>query len=122
MDIDSIVEKIRRQIGKKTAIAMWEMHSFGEGSGTGFCFRSAFQIAKVFKENEKIKILVDIKLIDCWQMFEEKARKVFVDIIKGEISNQIQEIENLVDIVVVERDDVNGTTSKEVKNHMKKEV
>ena len=107
MDINSIVEKIRRKIGENTAIAMWEMHSIGEGSGTGFCFRSAFQITKVFKENEKIKIFVNIELIDCWELFEEKARKVFLDIIKGEISDQIKGIENLVDIIFVEGDTTN---------------
>jgi len=102
MDIDSIVEKMKRQVGNKTALALWEMHSFGEGGGTGFCFRSVFQINRVVKQNERIKIFVDIELIDCWEMFEEKARKVFLDIIRGEISNQIQGIENIVDIVIEE--------------------
>jgi hypothetical protein len=102
MDINSIVEKIKRQVGNKTVIAMWEMHSFGKDSGTGFCFRSVFQINRVVKQNERIKIFVDIELIDCWEIFEEKAKKVFLDIIRGEISNQIQGIENIVDIVIEE--------------------
>ncbi len=99
MEIDSILEKIKQHVGNKTALALWEMHSFGKGSSTGFCFKSVFQIKRVIKQNERIKVIVDIELIDCWDMFEKRARQVFIDIIKEEMSTHIPGIENSIDIV-----------------------
>jgi hypothetical protein len=99
MDVNSIAEKMKSHIGEKTAIALWEMHSMGGSSDIGFCFRSVFQVTGVVKKNERVKIIVNVELIDCWELFEEKARKIFLEIIRGEISNQIQGIENIDDIL-----------------------
>lgn len=107
MDINKVVEKIKEKLGKSSEIGTWELHSSKKSNSTGFYFNSTFQITRVSKENGRIKIFITIQLINRWELFEEKARKIFIDIVRNELSTQIPGIENLMDIVIVEGDTTN---------------
>jgi hypothetical protein len=59
-------------------------------------------IIRIIEENERIRVIANVKLFDCWEIFEEQAKKMFSDIIKAQLADQTKEIENLLDIVITD--------------------
>lgn len=102
MDLNKVIEIVKMNVGQSKLLGMWTFSTLGKNGSTGFYFLSKYEIIRVTKENERVKVTANIKLFDCWEFFEMTAKKIFEDIIKAELSNQIQEIKNLLDIVIVD--------------------
>jgi|GEM_PF-3188321 hypothetical protein len=103
IDVDKIVETIKEDIGKPMALGVWEFRSFSKNAGAGFYFKAAYKIVRAIKENQRLKIHVDVQLFDSWPLFEETAQRIFNDIVRGQIRDRIQGIEDIpIDIVFEE--------------------
>jgi hypothetical protein len=102
MDADAIIETIKRDLRKPTVLGLWELHALSKDGGTvGFYFKTLYEISKVVKENQRVKVHINVKF-DCWEdMFEQKAMRIFSDIVLGQIRDQFPGIEDIpVDIVI----------------------
>ncbi|VVB59918.1 Uncharacterised protein [uncultured archaeon] len=102
MDAEAIIETIKRDLRKPTILGLWELHVLSNNGGAvGFYFKTLYKISKVVKENTRIKVHVCVKF-DCWEdMFEQKAVRIFSDIILGQIRDRFPGVEDIpVDIVI----------------------
>ena len=100
MDLSKVIEVVKMNAGQSKLLGMWTFSSLKKNGGAGFYFLSKYKIIRIIKENERIKVIANVELFDCWEFFEEQAKKIFSNIIKAELSNQIQEIGDLLDIVI----------------------
>lgn len=106
MDIDKIVETIKRDIGKPMALGVWEFRAFGKSAGAGFYFKSAYEIVKVVRENQRVKVHIDVQLFDSWEMFQQAAQHIFINVIKGQVTDRLPGTEDILDIVITETEGV----------------
>jgi hypothetical protein len=106
IDVDKIVEMIKGDIGKPMALGVWEFRAFGKSLGVGFYFKSAYEIVKVIRENQRVKVHIDIQLFDSWEMFQQAAQRIFINVVKGQLLDQMPEIEGILDIVIMETEEV----------------
>jgi len=102
MDIDEKIKMLKSFVGKWMVLGLWEFTSVGENGISGFCFKTMFKIDRVVKENGRIKISVCVELFDSWELFEKSAEKILMSIIKGQLTEKIQGVDDLLDIVIVD--------------------
>ena len=103
MDIDKIIEAIKGDIGKPTVLGKWVFCVLGKSEGTGFNFESLYEITRVVKEDQRIKVLINVQLFDSWELFQQEAQRIFINVVKGQITDSVPGIEDLLDIVIVEQ-------------------
>ena len=109
MDVDTIIETIKRDLRKPAVLGLWELHALSKGGGTvGFYFKTLYEISKVVKENQRVKVHINVQLFDSWEMFEQTAQKIFSDIVRGQIRDRIQGIEDIPIDIVIEQEEMNS--------------
>jgi hypothetical protein len=106
MNLDEIVDILNIFVDKWMVLGLWEFNSLGKNGITGFSFKTMFKINKVAIENGRIKVSVCVELFDAWDMFEQTAEKILINIIKGQLTEKIQGVDDLLDITIVETEGV----------------
>jgi hypothetical protein len=107
MDIDTNIEMIKKNLRKPAILCLWELHALGQNGYTGFFFKSSYTISQVVRENQKVKIYIDVQMFDAWELFQERAKRIFVDLVREQIANRLPGIEeDILDIIIVEQDGV----------------
>jgi hypothetical protein len=107
MDIDNIVEAIKGYAGRSRALGLWELNTLGKGGHTGFYFRTIYEINKVVKEDHRVKVLIDVQLFDSWELFQQEAKRIFVNVVKAQLMDRLPGTEEILDIVITETEGVN---------------
>jgi len=105
MEHDSVVEAIKNLYDKKLIVTgMRKIFTFQEGCGcVGFLMTVAYEITNIFRKSERIKVIVDIKKFDSWDLFKEDAKQAFLMGVKKQITDQIPGIEHILDISIARK-------------------
>jgi hypothetical protein len=103
IDIDTNIEIIKKNLRKPALLCLWELHALGQNGYTGFFFKSSYTISQVVRENQKVKIFIDVQMFDAWDLFQERAKRIFIGLVKEQIADQFPGIEeDILDVVVEE--------------------
>jgi len=101
MDLDTVVETIKKYVDQPMMLVLCDVRPFGDNGCVGFSIKAAYEISRVFKENRRIKVIINVRRFECWDLFKEDAEKTFLDAAKEQIMDKIRGIEDILDIVIM---------------------
>ncbi len=102
MDLDKLVDSVKQEVGKVETLCTWELKTASKNESGSFSFHSSYEVKKVIKKDDKIRVMVDVELFDddSWHRFQHTAPKIFSSIITKQLADQVNETEDVLDIVV----------------------
>lgn len=103
INIDTNIERIKKNLQKPALLCLWEMHALGQNGYIRFFFKSSYTISQVVRENQKIKIFVNVMMFDTWELLQERVTQIFLNLVREQIANQFPGIEeDILDVVIEE--------------------